>query len=58
MKVDRWDIYVKKRLLGFDGIILLAFYKFGQRLLVMNNKPEDLSQSETAQYFELYIKKS
>ena len=54
MKVDRWDIYVKKRLLGFDGIILPAFYKFGQRLLVMNNKPEDLSQSETARYFELY----
>ena len=52
MEVDRWDIYVKKRLLGFGGIILLAFYKFGQRLLVMNNKPEDLSQSETAQYFE------
>ena len=54
MKVDRWDVYVKKRLLGLDGIILLAFYKFGQRLLVMSNKPEDLSQSETARYFELY----
>ena len=45
---------LEKEAAWIRGIILLAFYKFGQRLLVTNNKPEDLSQSETARYFELY----
>ena len=36
-----------------DGTqVLLPFFKYGKRHLVMNNKPGLWSQSETANYFE------
>ena len=36
----------------FNSILLLSSSKFGQCLLAMKNESGDLSQSETAKYFE------